>query len=705
MSSGFTLPPVIRRFGRCGEWEQKHIPSSGNSVSTESPPGYGDKARGHYGGATNTDRVKSFVNGIVSPFAACLQPADAACGPGCTSDKVFDKQPSVVTPHMDRVVPYRDSRAEHDQDDYYIRRHPHYHPRHHRSPTNYHRHPQSKPVASPPTYRRDPAAANEAESEAAKEKKRSTDIAKPRSNDILCGRGGSSNRHLGNIHFRELVAANKQIYVGLTKKQKMLVARKIVDAIHNTGGRFLAKDLDTGMFYDIGLPRSLEKTSQALREKHSNEMPAQQQQQQPEDEGIETSVESHNSVVKNSKDNGSSDGSKAASEETSPDATPSKSTSSSKNKVTTEAPDLVIPPHLMSKFGPKGAGAPEEDWENQHPHSMSPRSYHSDPSYDNHRSPYPPSPYSGSPPKHSRNGYPPPPPAPPGHPPPAGHPHHRHSRYPTSPVPSNGQYPPPHYYYPHGHHPQTPPYGSRGPPPDDRYAYNREAYNAEYYKRTPPYHGYPRHHGRPAPHLSPPPPPRGPPPPQRGGPPPQPRAGYGSPPALPSFRPSPHSYYRHGSGEPETSSSSGPSRVIYRNSNSGYVRGNTELSPGRQRDFKRPRNDVERSNDVSLSSAVKNSLSLDDRVVGKEREKLKQQKRNFSTGSTGSRSSSSSPLADIVSPSSMLQTKSSSRGSALIEIERRSPSERKEDYSALSGLAALSTAAFLKLDEDDDVKQ
>ena len=89
-------------------------------------------------------------------------------------------------------------------------------------------------------------------------------IEKPEANDVICGRGGSSNRHLGNIHFRELVAANKQTYNTLTKKQKMMIARKIVDTIHGTNppGRFLAKDLDTGLFYDIGLPRSLEKTSQ-----------------------------------------------------------------------------------------------------------------------------------------------------------------------------------------------------------------------------------------------------------------------------------------------------------------------------------------------------------------------------------------------------------------------------------------------------------
>lgn len=133
------------------------------------------------------------------------------------------------------------------------------------------------------------------------------------------------------------------------------------------------------------------------------------------------------------------------------------------------------------------------------------------------------------------------------------------------------------------------------------------------------------------------------------------------------------------------------------------------MSPGRQREIKRPRNGegetvaatktttkatTPQTSDVSLSSAVKNSLSLDDRVVGKEREKQQQD------------SSSSSGQLNLVSPSTMLQAKSFSRGNMVVENDGSSPTESKErDYSALSGLAALSTAAFLKLDEDDDVKR
>lgn len=88
-------------------------------------------------------------------------------------------------------------------------------------------------------------------------------------NDILCGKGRSSICHTGNTRFREIVEANKSGYAVATKKQKLFLAHSIVDLIRhaNPPGRFLLRDLETGRWYDIGKNRSLEKTSQALREK------------------------------------------------------------------------------------------------------------------------------------------------------------------------------------------------------------------------------------------------------------------------------------------------------------------------------------------------------------------------------------------------------------------------------------------------------
>ena len=65
-----------------------------------------------------------------------------------------------------------------------------------------------------------------------------------------------------------LVAANKQLYVTLPKRQKMLLSRSIVHAVRSQGppGRFLQKDSKSDRWYDIGDQRAQEKTSQALRE-------------------------------------------------------------------------------------------------------------------------------------------------------------------------------------------------------------------------------------------------------------------------------------------------------------------------------------------------------------------------------------------------------------------------------------------------------
>lgn len=84
----------------------------------------------------------------------------------------------------------------------------------------------------------------------------------------VCGRGGGSNNHLGNESFRELVNEVKMPYVNCPKREKPLIARRIVEAVRNQTppGRFLAKDPKTGLWNDIGDGKAREKTSQALRE-------------------------------------------------------------------------------------------------------------------------------------------------------------------------------------------------------------------------------------------------------------------------------------------------------------------------------------------------------------------------------------------------------------------------------------------------------
>ncbi len=93
-------------------------------------------------------------------------------------------------------------------------------------------------------------------------------IEKHRAQDVLCGRGGGTNHHVGNAHWRKLVNSNKRLYLSLPKKQKALVAKSIVHAVRaqNPPGRFLARDPSNSLWCDIGDQKATEKTSQALRE-------------------------------------------------------------------------------------------------------------------------------------------------------------------------------------------------------------------------------------------------------------------------------------------------------------------------------------------------------------------------------------------------------------------------------------------------------
>lgn len=84
--------------------------------------------------------------------------------------------------------------------------------------------------------------------------------------DVLCGRGGGTNSQIGNKRFRKLVQEFQPTYLLARRKEKPLLARTIVLIIRKRGGRFLRKDEETGMLYEVGDAKAEAKTSQALRE-------------------------------------------------------------------------------------------------------------------------------------------------------------------------------------------------------------------------------------------------------------------------------------------------------------------------------------------------------------------------------------------------------------------------------------------------------
>mmetsp|Transcript_22562 Transcript_22562/g.53256 ORF Transcript_22562/g.53256 Transcript_22562/m.53256 type:complete len:209 (-) Transcript_22562:1791-2417(-) len=85
-------------------------------------------------------------------------------------------------------------------------------------------------------------------------------------NDVLCGRGGLTNSHIGNKEFRYVVAEYQQEYLHSRKNDKKEIARKIVSQIEEKGGRFLQRTADSSVWSEVTQKKALEKTSQALRE-------------------------------------------------------------------------------------------------------------------------------------------------------------------------------------------------------------------------------------------------------------------------------------------------------------------------------------------------------------------------------------------------------------------------------------------------------
>jgi hypothetical protein len=98
--------------------------------------------------------------------------------------------------------------------------------------------------------------------------------------DIICGRGGLSLKHPGNINYRKIVNLNKEIYATCHKTEKLRISKSIVAAARDIKARFLEREDGTVShsldekdeagnpvaWRDIGDKRAIEKTSQALRE-------------------------------------------------------------------------------------------------------------------------------------------------------------------------------------------------------------------------------------------------------------------------------------------------------------------------------------------------------------------------------------------------------------------------------------------------------
>jgi len=97
----------------------------------------------------------------------------------------------------------------------------------------------------------------------------------PDAADVLCGRGGGINNHIGNVNFRKMINDRKQEYsVARNKAEKSAIAQEVIDAVWAAGGRFLQRaekaELGTvgteGIWVEVELEKAIAKTGQALRE-------------------------------------------------------------------------------------------------------------------------------------------------------------------------------------------------------------------------------------------------------------------------------------------------------------------------------------------------------------------------------------------------------------------------------------------------------
>jgi len=94
-------------------------------------------------------------------------------------------------------------------------------------------------------------------------------------NDVLCGRGGETNHHPGNVQYRSLVKAYQKLYLLAKRREKPKIAQCIVVSVRGVGGRFLKRIKKSSLspttaegpaWVDVGHIKAREKTSQALRE-------------------------------------------------------------------------------------------------------------------------------------------------------------------------------------------------------------------------------------------------------------------------------------------------------------------------------------------------------------------------------------------------------------------------------------------------------
>lgn len=93
----------------------------------------------------------------------------------------------------------------------------------------------------------------------------------PTDRDVLLGRGGRTNHHVGNRTYLEAKESIQERYMLASKNDKTSISQDLVDIITSRGGRFLKLDDEVNKWYPVPNIVARKKASQTLREVNSPE--------------------------------------------------------------------------------------------------------------------------------------------------------------------------------------------------------------------------------------------------------------------------------------------------------------------------------------------------------------------------------------------------------------------------------------------------
>jgi hypothetical protein len=103
-------------------------------------------------------------------------------------------------------------------------------------------------------------------------RKKDPDVKRPitvEPKDVLLGRGGLSNHHVGNKAYRKRILELQPLYKTLPREEKTSCSEAVVAWVKGRGGRFVKQDTKDGPYYEVTDKTARQKVSQALREDHT----------------------------------------------------------------------------------------------------------------------------------------------------------------------------------------------------------------------------------------------------------------------------------------------------------------------------------------------------------------------------------------------------------------------------------------------------